>query len=218
MQSGPNRNYLLELYTSEGCSSCPPAEAWVSSLRQSSRLWQEVVPITFHINYWDDLGWKDPLATQAFTDRQRNYAAVWNAENVYTPEFVLNSKEWRGRSLDAIPRSIEDAGILSAMLNDNGDLRVTFKPASGKQGPWEVHVALLGLDLSSNVRAGENSGRTLTHDFVAETLTSADMEGALPTAILHLAENKIVADKSALAVWVTARGELDPVQTVGGYL
>jgi hypothetical protein len=72
VQSGPARAHLLELYTSEGCSSCPPAEQWFSTLKQSPRLWKEIVPVAFHVNYWDQLGWKDKLASPANTARQRN--------------------------------------------------------------------------------------------------------------------------------------------------
>jgi hypothetical protein len=72
VQSGPARAHLLELYTSEGCSSCPPAEQWFSTLKQSPRLWKQIVPVAFHVNYWDQLGWKDKLASPANTARQRN--------------------------------------------------------------------------------------------------------------------------------------------------
>jgi len=96
LQSGPARASLLELYTSEGCSSCPPAEAWLSRLRDDARLWKEIVPVAFHVDYWDNLGWKDRFASAAFTARQRDYAARWNSGSVYTPGFVLDGQEWRG--------------------------------------------------------------------------------------------------------------------------
>src|SRR5687768_10063986 len=73
-QSGPNRTALLELYTSEGCSSCPPAEAWLSRVKSDARLWKEFVPVAFHVDYWDYLGWRDPFGMANYSERQRAYA------------------------------------------------------------------------------------------------------------------------------------------------
>ncbi|HSH39027.1 MAG TPA: DUF1223 domain-containing protein, partial [Chthoniobacterales bacterium] len=78
-QSGPVRTHLLELFTSEGCSSCPPAERWVSELRANPRLWKDFVPVAFHVDYWDRLGWPDRFAKKAFTGRQQAYAAAWRS-------------------------------------------------------------------------------------------------------------------------------------------
>src|SRR5438128_265914 len=97
-ESGPKKVQLLELFTSEGCSSCPPAEAWLARLVNHSRLWHEFVPVAFHVDYWNRLGWKDPFASAEWTKRQQTYAASWKAESVYTPAFVLNGREWRDAS------------------------------------------------------------------------------------------------------------------------
>src|SRR5205823_9928722 len=94
-ESGPKKIQLLELFTSEGCSSCPPAEASLGRLVNDPRLWHEFVPVAFPVDYWDRLGRKHPLASVEWTKRQRLYAANWNAETVYTPAFVLNGREWR---------------------------------------------------------------------------------------------------------------------------
>jgi hypothetical protein len=178
-QSGPSRTSLLELYTSEGCSSCPPAESWFSTLRQSPRLWKDIVPVAFHVNYWDDLGWTDSLASPAFTTRQRDYAAAWGADSVYTPAFVLNGREWRDRDLDSIPASEGKPGTLSATLHKNGDVQVTFLPSAAMPGKLQAFVALLGYGVTSDVKAGENSGRTLIHDFVALDLQKSALGGNL---------------------------------------
>src|SRR6476646_4780454 len=69
-ESGPQRIHLIELFTSQGCSSCPPAEAWLSKLKSEPRLWKDFVPIAFHVDYWDRLGWRDPFATKEWTARQ----------------------------------------------------------------------------------------------------------------------------------------------------
>jgi hypothetical protein len=78
IKSGPQRVSSIELYTSEGCGSCPPAEQWLSGLRNDSRLWRVLAPVAFHVDYWDRLGWKDRFAQFAFTARQYAYARNWN--------------------------------------------------------------------------------------------------------------------------------------------
>jgi hypothetical protein len=167
-ESKPVRTHLLELYTSEGCSSCLPAEVWMSNLKNEPRLWQDFVPVAFHVDYWDHLGWRDPFASKTWTERQADYSARWKAETVYTPAFVLDGKEWRYGALPA--PAAETAGVLKITIN--GDrLATAFKP-SNNSGHYEIHVARLGFALSADVIAGENSGRKLMHDFVALGLTN----------------------------------------------
>src|SRR4051812_20605432 len=93
--SGSNRVSLIELYTSEGCSSCPPAERWLGSLRDAPGLWRDFVPVALHVNYWDRLGWPDRFATREFTQREYAYAAKWDGSSVYTPCVVRDGAEWR---------------------------------------------------------------------------------------------------------------------------
>ena len=95
LESPGPRVSLLELYTSEGCSSCPPADRWVSKLRDDPRLWHEVVPVAFHVDYWDYIGWPDRFASPAFGARQREYARTRHVSTVYTPGLVLAGEEWR---------------------------------------------------------------------------------------------------------------------------
>src|SRR5437762_7982575 len=93
-ESAPQRTHLIELFTSQGCSSCPPAEAWLSNLKNEPRLWQDFVPLAFHVDYWDHLGWRDLFASKLWTERQADYSARWKAETVYTPAFVLDGMAW----------------------------------------------------------------------------------------------------------------------------
>src|SRR6266480_7047743 len=98
-ESGAQKTHLLELFTSEGCSSCPPAEAWLSKLKAQPRLWKDFVPLAFHVDYWDHLGWRDPFAAKEWTARQHQYSASWKSESVYTPGFVLDGREWQDRTV-----------------------------------------------------------------------------------------------------------------------
>ena len=174
-QSGPGRVQLLELYTSEGCSSCPPAESWFSNFKKDPALWKQIVPISFHVDYWDHIGWKDPLASRRFSERQRAYAASWNKDTVYTPGFVLNGKEWKGWFSQQRPAttSPQAPGLLSIESTDGTTWTLQFKPDPAEsRSSFYLHAVSLGFDQSIDVKAGENKGRRLSHDFVVlETVT-----------------------------------------------
>ena len=212
--SGESRTHLVELYTSEGCSSCPPAEAWLGDLRTAPGLWRDFVPVAFHVVYWDNLGWRDRFASKECTARQYAYSSQWSSDTVYTPGFVLDGAEWRKPSgQHPPPSSAEKAGILSAEYADDGVCRVKYTAA----GDYEVHVALLGGGISSAVKAGENEGRQLRHEFVALALKSAPLKAGAAEVMLPSAKRDGVT-RAALAVWVTRRGELTPLQATGGWL
>ncbi|MDA1044524.1 MAG: DUF1223 domain-containing protein, partial [Verrucomicrobia bacterium] len=85
---------LVELFTSEGCSSCPPAEAWLGSHIKREGLWTTFIPVAFHVDYWDDMGWKDRFASPVFTHRQRRYKDAWAGRYMYTPAVVVQGLEW----------------------------------------------------------------------------------------------------------------------------
>ena len=86
---------LIELYTSQGCSSCPPADKWLSSLKDEPKLFKEFIPMAFHVSYWDFLGWKDKFANIKNDIRQRQYSKIWNKNSLYTPQFIVNAKEYK---------------------------------------------------------------------------------------------------------------------------
>lgn len=219
-ESGPARTALLELYTSEGCSSCPPAEAQLSRLKSDPGLWKQIVPVAYHVDYWDRLGWRDRFASPAWTARQNRYASLWQSESVYTPAFVLDGREMRG-GFSGISAPNDKGGRLRASTTDGHTWAIEYSPTAGTPvGEWEAHVALLGAGISSKIGGGENGGRNLAHDFVvlsqedAPLRTSGDHASASLT-IKAPAEN---VPRQGLAVWVTRRGELAPVQATGGWL
>lgn len=217
--SGPARTSLLELYTSEGCSSCPPAEHWLDALHNESGLWHDFVPVEFHVNYWDRLGWPDRFATREFTQRQYDHAAAWDSGSVYTPCFVRNGAEWH---VEALPPAGGKAGVLTVVISPDGAAHAEFVPdgAVAKQD-YDLHVALLGSGFSSRVTAGENRGETLRHEFVALALADHPLASADGTAHAEfsLPTPKITdAPRRAVAVWVTRRGDRIPLQATGGWL
>src|SRR5471030_956735 len=155
--SGPARVSLVELYTSEGCSSCPPADKWLGTLRDDAGLWKTFVPVAFHVDYWNQLGWPDRFSSKANTQREYAYAGAWGSGNVYTPCFVRDGAEWHanGEKLSAVGGA--PAGALTAGY-DGAVLRAEFAPAAPHAGDkFEIHAALLGGGIVSKVTAGENS-------------------------------------------------------------
>jgi hypothetical protein len=183
-QSQAGTTALVELYTSEGCDSCPPADRWLSSLSAKGYVPGKVVPIALHVDYWDYIGWKDPYARREFTLRQQLHAKLKRARLVYTPQVILQGHDFRGwaaRDTGAFERELARINALPAAA------RIRLAIAGGRPGSLgtlEVETAVEVLDpaqrqdaalylatyesrLQSEVRAGENRGRTLAHDFVA---------------------------------------------------
>ena len=224
LQSDSTQATLLELYTSEGCSSCPPAEIWLSRLKNRPGLWKDFVPVAFHVDYWDSLGWKDPFATKAWSERQSAYAELWLNSSVYTPGFVLDGKEWRGwNHHDAPPRtSTKSVGVLTARSDDGTQWELRFEPA-GKDAlsSYDFHAALLGFDLSSEVKAGENRGQKLEHDFVVlahAAIAATKSVDAFRGALVLRSAPAFAPKRLGVALWLTPSNKLQPLQAVGGWL
>lgn len=214
--SGEEKASLLELYTSEGCSSCPPAEAWLGGLNSLPGLWKSFVPVAFHVDYWNRLGWRDRFSSPVFTDRQNAHAAKWGTTTIYTPEFVLDGKEWRrSGGLGASP---DRPGVLRVRVEDR-EVTVAFHPTEPPLGPLAATIAPLARGVVTDVRAGENANRKLAHDFVALALVTAPLErvGESYEARLTLPE-KTVAPAGAFAAWVHPAGDTAPIQAAGAAL
>ena len=165
--SGPTPPAVVELYTSEGCSSCPPAEHWLSTLNDQPG----ILPLAFHVNYWDRLGWQDRFATPATTDRQHKVRAVLNGQNVYTPQVVLNGQDhrsWHGEKPSALGHAKQTSNATAPTLKltrEGGQVTAVVGAFAGTPslaGYW----AVLQDGLVSKVTRGENAGETLTHDHV----------------------------------------------------
>jgi len=217
-ESGPQKVHLIELFTSQGCSSCPPAEASLGRLVNDPRLWREFMPVAFRVDYWDRLGWKDPFASAEWTRRQRVYAANWNAESVYAPAFVLNGREWQDARVPVL--SGEAPGLLKATVRSDHTVVINFEPANGNARDFDFYLACLGFGININVHAGENSGRSLRHDFVVlsldhQKLVSSPQEFHLLSLALEAVSRP---NRTALAGWITSGGDITPLQATGGWL
>jgi hypothetical protein len=168
---------LVELFTSEGCSSCPPADRWLQGLAGKSGLFEKFVPLSLHVGYWDYIGWKDPFAQAGFTARQREYARLRSSTTVYTPQVVLSGKDFPAWDTSAFERTVEQKGRTAAGAQMNitanasaGAVRVSgVMQALDASRELQVHFVVFEMGLRSKVMRGENSGALLTHDFVVRS-------------------------------------------------
>jgi hypothetical protein len=169
---------VVELYTSEGCNSCPPADQWMSSIGRNGYSFDSVVPLAMHVDYWDDLGWKDRFASGRFTGRQHRLTDLGGGKVVYTPEVFVNTRELRSwessarfsQSVAAVNATPARASIrleLDPPIDGRLAVLARFKLAEGVVADRaQAYVALYENRLKSDVRAGENRGVMLLHDHV----------------------------------------------------
>jgi len=223
-QSGSDQAVLIELFTSEGCSSCPPADDWIGGLAHSPYLWNKFVPVAFHVDYWNHLGWTDRLSRPEYSDRERAYAARWRSSSVYTPMIVTGGEESRDwyKSPSLEIRGRKDAGILKIEKTGELSFEITFSPHNNAFMRHAVmHAAYLGSEILTKVEAGENRGKTLQHDFAVLAFQEKSLiyeEGLLKAEVLFDRESFVPAPHHAIAVWVTGPSSAEPLQAAGGIL
>ncbi|MBI5278063.1 MAG: DUF1223 domain-containing protein [Burkholderiales bacterium] len=169
--SGATLTPVIELYTSEGCSSCPPADRWLSTLKGAAAE-GKVVAQGFHVGYWDYIGWVDRFATPAHTTRQRQVAANNRRKGIYTPQLVRNGQDWRdyGAALAGRPEPARASIRIEMVQPDTFEASVETLPAVAK---WGAYWTITEHGHSSRVKAGENSGELLRHDFVVRQYVQA---------------------------------------------
>jgi hypothetical protein len=178
-ESGPRRAALVELYTSEGCSSCPPADRLLARLGAAASgyaLGTEIVPLALHVDFWDYIGWKDPFARAEFAARQRALVAANGGRAVYTPHFFVNGREIRDRTRLSVAiraQHAHSAGAdiaISARPSPDGRLQTAIRVgragSGGSQSSLVLHAAVTESGLSNRIGAGENRGAVLEHDHV----------------------------------------------------
>lgn len=176
--SPDNRVALLELYTSQGCSSCPPAERWLSSLKDSGISSEQIIPLAFHVTYWDYIGWRDRFGSSHYDDRQRRIAAYNKQRTIYTPQFVLAGDDYRSyatfssdiRAVVSKPASLDLK--ITVQKNQSGFIDVMLSASANGNNLSEVplYLVLYENNLQSKVEDGENEGKLLHHDYVVRQL------------------------------------------------
>lgn len=206
-RSGAQPPAVVELYTSEGCSSCPPADRWLSALKGRP----DVLAMAFHVNYWDRLGWPDRFANAATTERQHRLQRAGGWPYVYTPQVLLNGRDLRGWHGAALPRPPASA-VSVAMVREGNTVRadISGPPSQRLAGYWAVledgHV--------SRVKAGENAGETLAHDHVVTLYRPVAAWGTGVTQQLSLALPAATSASRRVALIVTDESGARPLQAL----
>jgi hypothetical protein len=213
----PRIPVLIELFTSEGCSSCPPADALLEKLDRSQPVRNaELVVLSEHVDYWDDIGWKDPYSSHEFSRRQGDYARRFRLDGPYTPQMVVDggmqfvgSDERRAIQVIANATKVEKVRVSLSSIHPEGDgtlaVHIESGPLAYSGSSKSANILLVLADESdqSNVRTGENAGRILKHVAVVRSLIQVgtiDRGGAFSRDIKVSAENVIQRNLRIIAI------------------
>jgi hypothetical protein len=227
-KSGAATVALLELYTSEGCPNCPPADAWLNSLPGRGLTRERVVPLALHVDYWNDRGWEDPYSRKDFTRRQYYFALIGGGRTVYTPQFLLNGKDYRGWRRGDVAQDVQrinllkpraDIALTLARGGKNGlhlTARADVRPDTDRAGV-EMFAALFENNLSNRIQGGRNQGRLLEHDYVARRLlgpVAVDETGSARLDQTVSLEKDWKAKDLGVAVFIQNRRDGDVLQAL----
>jgi hypothetical protein len=184
---------LLELFTSEGCNSCPPADGLLALLQQEQPIkGAYLVALSEHVTYWDHQGWKDPFGSQQFTARQQRYGRRFNLDSIYTPQLIIDgSREFVGSDKGAIERALRDAAkaVKPALRIELGGAGTTLTVSASGPGllaerDADLWVAITEDNLVVDVKRGENANRTLRHSGVVRILETPGAGSTIATVRL----------------------------------
>lgn len=176
---------VVELFTSQGCSSCPPADRLLSRLARDAKYQGKVIPLSFHVDYWNHIGWTDPFSSARWSERQRAYARVFRSNRIYTPQVVVNGRaevvgSQEGVVLGKISEALGDepSGRVTLAISPptaDGHLKVQVgaKLAKAGPGPLDLWVAVYQSGLETPVGSGENASQKLRNDHVVRRLEKA---------------------------------------------
>lgn len=215
---------IVELFTSEGCSSCPPADELVTELQKSyGDRGKSVLFLAFHVDYWDHIGWKDPFGDAAFSKRQREYSSVFRSDSVYTPQMVVNgAAEFVGSDRRMAVAAIDKALAAGASVpvsvavgrgQDDRELSVRCHVDDVPRDAL-LNVGVVESQLSSKVARGENGGRTLRHDQVVRLFQQQPLTESNQTIKLTL-PSAVSRDRARLIVFVQERASLKVLGAAG---
>jgi hypothetical protein len=222
---------VVELFTSEGCSSCPPADENLKHIAKlAAETKQNVIVLSFHVDYWNRLGWKDPFSSSAFSKRQSEYAKVLKSESVYTPQMIVNgTSEFVGSDRRFAEKAIRDALADPAIhrvelsiseIGPDGKRSVNYKidgplAASGSVSAELLNIAVVAQSEKVSVKSGENRGKTLSHIGVVRSLITIPLTSAkgfvrIDSTQLTLPQSRIIGYvQSKVTGKVTGAASLD---------
>jgi hypothetical protein len=219
LESPEHRITLVELYTSEGCNSCPPADRWLSGLPRQGVSSDIAVLLAFHVDYWNQLGWPDRFSRATFSDRQRDVAARASSGVIYTPQLVVDGRDLRQgynvehlrTKLGAINREKGQARIRADIHSSANEVQISGEVQvldAGNAKEVQTWIAAFENGLSSRVTAGENAGKRLNHDYVVRELAgpfSIGPDGRIPLEHRIKLQSDWSAERMGIAIFVERR-------------
>ena len=206
--SGPDRPHLVELYTSEGCDSCPPAERWMSTLRKHP----DLIGLEFHVDYWDAADWRDPFSDHAYTQRQQSLARRGNHDQIFTPQIWVDGRVWKNWPKATPPQGVDAPAPVLRITGTSGDSVHLQVDVDGAASDARIYAALSENGLTEHVRGGENRGKTLSHDEVVRAFAGpltpphADIALSVPP--------QVDRDKASVVAFVEDESSGDVVQAL----
>ncbi len=198
------RPAVIELFTSEGCSSCPPAEAYLGELARRP----DVLALAFHVDYWDDLGWRDLFEVAEAVPRQRNYAKTLHLPSIYTPQLVVDGRiDFVGSDRKAISAALQEPrqGVAVAFTIREDDIRIDL-PAEDGSRPCDVLLIAYRRSATSAIGRGENAGRTLTEYGIVRAVQNLGAWSGQAHQF-HAALKSLPSDATNAAVLVQTTGQ-----------
>ncbi len=202
------RPVVVELFTSQGCSSCPPADALLEELKSS----KSVVALSYHVDYWDYLGWKDTLGSPAFTRRQQDYASVRGDGDVYTPQMVIDGRAHAVGSNHAsvnaaIAAALDNTAIDMALKESGNELSIDIGAGEGEAMVWLIPIA---PKISVKILKGENAGKEITYHNIVRQLVPAGMWHGKATT-LTLPKDGVLTPEYKGCVAILQQGKAGPI-------
>jgi hypothetical protein len=210
---------VVELFTSQGCSSCPPADALIHDITNDPAMRGRVIPLAFHVDYWDSLGWRDPFSSAEWTQRQARYARTMHLSSAYTPQAVVNgTREFVGSNRSALSAALEKASneklrgeiTLSARREGNSLIATIHATIPAND---DLMLAIVEDGVTTKIEHGENAGRTLTNDAIVRKLVRVTVGQTTLTVPIEPAWRNIGADaflqdRTTLAIGAAAAAQV----------
>lgn len=179
---------LVELYTSQGCSTCPRADLYVADLNQRD----DVIALSFHVDYWDYLGWEDTMASPAFSERQVRYQQARQEKQIFTPQFIVNGRNsFSGSNTKAIENSFKISNAspdINMTISDNGQLSFSAFPSDGKQ--YKIMLAWVIPAMTVEITSGENKGKLIEYTNVVNNLQNVAKWNGLSAITIDFAQKE----------------------------
>ncbi len=216
---------LVELFTSEGCSSCPPAERVLAAISKGAEATGDrIYLLAFHVDYWNRLGWKDPFSRAAFSSRQRSYGRAFDSNRIYTPQMVVNGKEEfvgsnRSRAELIIRESLSQKAEVDLTIDldldrQSRELTISYEISESPDNA-ALNIALVEDGLATEILSGENEGRTLSHERVVRVFETVELKGRREGEFDLTIPANVSIEKGSIVGYVQIHSKMEILGAIG---